>query len=97
MKIKFVLILSSFFCFSLIACRPTYVVRERPAEVVHKRSAAPSAEYVWIGGNWIWRGGRYVWEEGHWERRRTGVAWVDGHWKNSRKGWTWEPGHWRRI
>ena len=97
MKMKLFLIIGLIFCTSLIACRSSYVVRERPAEVVYTRPTPPSAGYVWIGGNWIWRGGRYIRQEGHWERRRVGLVWVDGHWRSTHRGWIWEPGHWRRI
>lgn len=89
----FILIIST----SLIACRPAYVVRERPSEVIYTRPAPPPGEYIWIGGNWVWRSGRYVWQEGHWERRRAGVVWMDGHWKRTNRGWIWDPGHWRRA
>ncbi len=81
---------------SLVSCAPTYVVRERPREVVYFRPAAPSPVHVWVGGDWIWRGGRYEWREGHWENPRGRAHWVDGHWRAARGGWVWVPGHWQR-
>ena len=81
---------------SLASCRATYVVRERPAEVIYTRPVAPSREHIWISGDWYWAGGRYQWREGHWERRREGYRWSDGHWQEARGGWRWVPGHWQR-
>jgi hypothetical protein len=80
---------------SVASCTTTYVVRERPAEVVYVRPAPPSREHIWITGDWFWEGGRYVWHEGHYERRREGYRWEEGHWINSRGGWKWSKGQWR--
>jgi hypothetical protein len=79
------------------SCGPTYVVRERPAEVVYMRPAPPSADDIWITGDWAWTGGRYLWHEGHYERRRPGSRWDEGHWINTHSGWRWMRGHWRRY
>jgi len=79
----------------LASCGTTYVVRERPAEVVYVRPAPPSGEHVWISGDWVWAGGRYAWHEGHWERRKEGRVWIEGHWQSTRGGWKWVAGHWR--
>ena len=79
----------------LTSCTASYVVRERPTEVVYVRPAPPSRDHVWISGDWVWTGGRYAWHEGHWERRREGRVWIDGHWQSNHGGWKWVPGHWR--
>lgn len=79
---------------ALVSCRATYVVHDRPREVVYNRPPAPSANHVWVSGNWVWIGGRYQWREGHWETRHTGRIWVEGRWVSSRGGWRWQPGHW---
>jgi len=83
--------------FSLVSCAPTYVVRERPREVVYVRPAPPSREHIWISGDWVWTGGGYQWREGHWERPRGGARWADGHWQNTNRGYRWVPGHWQRY
>jgi len=80
---------------SMVSCTATYVVRERPAEVVYTRPAPPSRDHVWISGDWVWAGGRYEWHEGHYERRREGYHWAEGHWQEAKGGWKWVPGHWR--
>ncbi|HJU46175.1 MAG TPA: YXWGXW repeat-containing protein, partial [Chitinophagaceae bacterium] len=50
----------------LTGCGGTYVVSSRPSPPVYVRPAAPHAGYVWIDGNWYWRGGRYVYRQGYW-------------------------------
>jgi hypothetical protein len=92
-KIAFFVILSVALG-SLVSCA-TYVVRERPAEVIYERPLPPSRDHIWIGGDWAWEGGRYAWHEGHYERRRQGSRWEEGHWQNAKGGWRWNKGHWR--
>ncbi len=81
----------------LSSCTATYVVRERPREVVYTRPAAPSYGHVWVTGDWVWQGGRYQWREGHWEVPRRGMRWADGHWVETPRGYKWVPGHWQRF
>src|SRR5580765_6938738 len=47
----------------------------------------PRRGWVWVAGNYEWRGGRYVWEPGHWERERPGWRWREGRW--DRRGNQW--------
>lgn len=82
---------------ALVSCKTTYVVHDRPSEVVYSRPAAPSRDQVWVGGNWVWVGHRYQWHEGHWEARRPGFRWVEGHWVPTRGGWRWQAGYWKRL
>jgi WXXGXW repeat (2 copies) len=92
--LSFIVIATVIACFA--SCTATYVVRERPAEVVYVRPAPPSREHIWISGDWVWAGSRYEWREGHWERRREGYRWHEGHWQSSRGGWKWVHGGWDR-
>jgi hypothetical protein len=71
------------------------VVDTRPPDVVIVRPVAPGPDYIWIDGDWRWRGGRYVWQEGHWGRPRGGLAWQRGHWESAGHGWRWRRGKWR--
>jgi len=82
---------------SLVSCAPSYVVRERPREVVYFRPPAPARGYVWVSGDWVWNRGNYQWREGHWDRPHRRSNWVDGHWQNTRGGYRWVPGHWSRY
>lgn len=73
------------------------VVRTRPAApVLVVRPAAPGPGYIWVGGDWLWQGGRYVYREGYWAPPRRGNRYAAGYWKRSRGGWFWVPGRWRR-
>jgi hypothetical protein len=57
---------------------------------------APFNGAIWIGPEWVWRGGRYECVPGYWSKpHHYGAVWVPGHWKYSRHGYKWVPGHWR--
>ena len=77
-----------------------FVIKVRPAPVVVKaRPAAPSRDYVWVEGDWVWQGNNYIYKEGYWARPAfRGANWIPGHWKYHRRrgGWFWVPGHWNR-
>jgi hypothetical protein len=77
----------------LSACSAGYVVT-RPADVEYVRPVSPGPGYVWIGGEWEWRGGNYHWHEGNWEKAREGHTWKSGYWENGQKGYRWQKGHW---
>jgi outer membrane lipoprotein SlyB len=56
---------------------------------------APGPGYVWIGGDWVWRGG-WVWGGGYWAwPPHPGAVWVRGYWAGGPYGWRRVPGHWR--
>jgi hypothetical protein len=51
---------------------------------------SPGADYVWVGGDWVWNGG-WVWVGGHWAFPPFhGAIWYHGGW---RRGWN---GNFRR-
>ena len=61
----------------------------QPRTVVHPTQAPPPPQvervarrrgWVWIGGNYEWRGGNYMWVGGHWEKERVGFRWEPGRW-----------------
>jgi len=86
--------------FSLLSassCRTRAVVttRPEPPAAVVVRPPAPRPGYVWIDGEWIWRGGHYVYQRGYWAEPRRGHAWVAGRWERHGNGWTWRKGYWR--
>lgn len=78
-------------------------VRTRGVVVVQEAPPAPKEErwetrdgYVWVRGNWEYRGNRYVWVPGHYERVRANYEWSDGRWEQqSGGGWVWVKGEWR--
>ncbi|HZT23913.1 MAG TPA: YXWGXW repeat-containing protein [Verrucomicrobiae bacterium] len=78
------------------ATSTTVVVQEPPppppAETV---VVAPAPGYVWIDGEWVWRG-HWVWVAGHWAPPPPGYhIWVHGYWYHGPRGWHHVPGHWR--
>ena len=47
-----------------------------PAPIVETVTVAPGPGFVWIGGNWVWRG-HWAWEGGRWAHPpRPGAVWV---------------------
>ena len=47
-----------------------------PPPIVETVTIAPGPAFIWIGGNWVWRG-HWVWEHGHWARPpHPGAVWV---------------------
>jgi len=56
----------------------------------------PGPGYVWVDGEWEWRGG-WVWVGGHWVRPPfVGAWWIHGYWYHGPHGWYHQPGYWRR-
>jgi len=87
--------------------RPVYAQPPPPqAEVVADAPAppppqvevvpvAPDPTFLWIGGNWEWRG-RWVWAGGHWgPRPHPGAVWVRGGWEMHGHRRVWVESHWR--
>jgi hypothetical protein len=91
---KTILAYCLFSCFLLLAgCTAGYVAT-RPADVEYVRPASPGPDYIWIGGEWEWKGGNYRWHGGSWEHAREGHVWKSGHWENGQKGYRWQKGRW---
>lgn len=84
--------------------RPVYVepasevVVETPAPPppqVEVITTSPDPAFVWVGGEWAWRG-RWVWVGGHWgPRPHPNAVWVRGGWGPHGHGHVWISGHWR--
>jgi hypothetical protein len=74
------------------------IVQQAPptVEQVEVVPQAPSAEYVWIRGNWHWNGVQWVWRRGHYELRRVGWRWVPAHYEQRGPNWVYVDGHWGR-
>jgi hypothetical protein len=58
---------------------------------------APGADYVWVGGDWVWNGG-WVWYGGYWAYPPyPGAIWLHGGWRHGwYGGYRHYPGRWRR-
>jgi hypothetical protein len=58
----------------------TEYLPEPPESVeVGPSSNAPSPDYTWIPGCWLWRDGRYAWRPGYWAVMQTDWIWVPDH------------------
>lgn len=90
---NYLLSLSILSCLVLASCSAGYVTT-RPADVTYVRPAAPGPDYVWIGGEWEYRGGNYQWHEGSWQKHREGHEYKAGYWENGKNGYKWHKGHW---
>jgi len=67
-----------------------------PAVRVEAYGVAPGPGYVWINGNWGYRGSGHVWIPGRWERPpHNHSAWVEGRWEHQGNRWAYRQGHWR--
>jgi hypothetical protein len=65
-----------------------------PPPQVEVETVAPDPTFIWVGGNWEWRG-RWVWFGGHWDRPHLGRVWVHGGWAHRGNGRVWVAAHWR--
>jgi len=86
--------------------RVVYVQQAPPGGevIVEQPSEPPPPQYeivpalrpgfIWIGGNWEWRG-RWVWVGGHWDRPHPGHVWAVGHWVARGHGSVWISAGWR--
>lgn len=73
------------------------IIKVRPAApAMRARPAIPGPKYVWVNGDYTYRGNQYVYNDGYWAvPPASRTHWVDGRWKHRRGGWVWIPGHWR--
>jgi hypothetical protein len=56
--------------------------------------AAPSVDYGWSPGCWIWYQGRYAWRPGYWVQGRADWDWCPGHYVWTPRGYIFVGGFW---
>ena len=56
--------------------------------------AAPSADYRWTPGNWMWNQGSYAWGPGYWARGRADWDWTPSHYMWTPRGYVFVDGYW---
>jgi hypothetical protein len=61
----------------------TYLPSPPPTVEVGPNIAAPSQDYGWTPGCWIWYQGRYAWRPGYWA-----LGWADWDWMPAHYVWT---------
>lgn len=55
---------------------------------------APSVDYSWIPGCWVWHQGHYAWRPGYWERVQPDWNWVPDHYVSAPRGYVFVNGYW---
>jgi hypothetical protein len=55
---------------------------------------APSLDYTWVPGCWIWDGFRYQWRPGTWVVGQADWVWVPAHFVWTPRGYVYVEGHW---
>jgi hypothetical protein len=56
--------------------------------------AAPSPDYMWTPGCWIWASGHYAWRPGYWVVGRPDWDWVPAHYTYTPRGYIYVGGYW---
>lgn len=73
----------------------TEYLPEPPESVeVGPNVSAPSADYGWIPGCWIWYHGRYAWRPGYWAKMEPDWIWVPAHFVWTPRGYIFVGGYW---
>jgi hypothetical protein len=55
---------------------------------------APSLDYTWVPGCWIWDGFRYQWRPGTWVVGQADWVWMPAHYIWTPRGYIYVEGHW---
>jgi hypothetical protein len=55
---------------------------------------APSPDYIWMPGCWVWAGPRYAWRPGYWAVGRADWDWVPPHYVWTPRGHIFVGGFW---
>lgn len=48
---------------------------------------APSADYIWLPGCWVWHQNRYAWRPGYWAQVQPNWDWIPAHYVWSPRGY----------
>ncbi|MCJ7772432.1 MAG: YXWGXW repeat-containing protein, partial [Desulfobacterales bacterium] len=55
---------------------------------------APSPDYAWVPGCWVWLHGNYGWRPGYWTRMRPDWVWVPAYYSWTPRGYIFAGGYW---
>jgi hypothetical protein len=56
--------------------------------------AAPSIDYGWTPGTWVWYQNRYAWRPGYWVQGRADWNWSPAHYVWTPRGYVFVGGYW---
>ena len=77
------------------AAKETTYLPAPPATVeVGPNIAAPSDDYGWTPGCWVWYSGRYAWTPGYWAQGREDWDWMPAHYIWTPRGYIFVRGYW---
>jgi len=73
----------------------TEYLPEPPESVeIGPSSNAPSPDYIWMPGCWVWYYGRYAWQPGYWAVADPDWIWVPAHYIWTPRGYIFVGGYW---
>jgi len=55
---------------------------------------APSPDYAWVPGSWVWARGHYAWRPGYWAQMRPDWIWVPAYYVWTPFGYIYAGGYW---
>jgi hypothetical protein len=73
---------------------PEYLPEPPESVEVGPNTSAPSPDYGWIPGCWIWYHGRYAWRPGYWAQMQPDWVWVPAHYVWTPRGYIFVGGYW---
>ncbi len=77
------------------AARETTYLPAPPVTVeVGPNIEAPSMDYGWTPGCWLWYQGRYAWSPGYWAQGRADWDWIPAHYVWTHRGYIFVGGFW---
>jgi hypothetical protein len=78
-----------------VTAKQTEYLPEPPESVeVGPSSNAPSPDYIWIPGCWLWHYGRYAWRPGYWAAVHPDWIWVPAYYSWTPRGYIFVRGYW---
>lgn len=72
----------------------TYLPAPPPTVEVGPNIEAPSMDYGWTPGCWLWYQGRYAWSPGYWAQGRADWDWIPSHYVWTHRGYIFVGGYW---
>ena len=75
--------------------KETVYLPEPPESVeVGPSSHAPSPDFTWMPGYWVWQYGHYAWRPGYWAPVQPDWIWVPDHYNWTPRGYIFVGGYW---